>query len=114
MRSFGCRWRSGRRVEDGAVQGRPGDSKAGRYLGNWDVGGFEQRPNGLDLFGGEFGWAAALSTASPPGPLTARAILAHIERLEAIREIGLSAEAGLRVHQNRLLQIARETGSPRS
>lgn len=47
---------------------------------------------------------------SPPGPPTARAILAHIERLDAIREIGLSAEAGLRVHQNRLLQIAREAG----
>jgi hypothetical protein len=47
---------------------------------------------------------------SPPGPPTARAILAHIERLEAIREIGLSAEAGLRVHQNKLLQIAREAG----
>ena len=47
---------------------------------------------------------------SPPGPPTARAILAHIERLQAIRQIGLSPEAGLRVHQNRLLQIAREAG----
>ena len=47
---------------------------------------------------------------SPPGPPTARAILAHVERLGAIREIGLSAEAGLRAHQNRLLQIAREAG----
>jgi hypothetical protein len=47
---------------------------------------------------------------SPPGPPTARSILAHVERLQAIREIGLSPEAGLRVHQNRLLQIAREAG----
>ncbi len=47
---------------------------------------------------------------SPPGPPTARAILAHIERLQAIRQIGLSPETGLRVHQNRLLQIAREAG----
>ena len=55
---------SGGRVEDGAVQGRPGDSEAGGYLGNRDVGSFEQRPDGLDLFGGEFGGAAAFSTAS--------------------------------------------------
>ena len=54
----------GRGVEDGAVQSRPGDSKAGGYLGNRDAGGFEQRPDGFDLFGGEFGWAAAFSTAS--------------------------------------------------
>jgi hypothetical protein len=61
---FGKAGGSGRRVEDGAVESRPGDSKAGGYFGNWDVGRFEQRPDGLDLFGGEFGWAAALSTAS--------------------------------------------------
>jgi hypothetical protein len=42
-------------VKDGSVQGRPGDSKAGSYFGNRDVSSFEQRPNGLDLFGGEFG-----------------------------------------------------------
>src|SRR5437867_4409420 len=45
------RW-SGRRAEDDAIQGRPGDSKAGSYFGNWDVSGSEQRPDGLDLFGG--------------------------------------------------------------
>jgi hypothetical protein len=55
---------SGRRVKDGAVQGRPGDSKAGGYFGYRDVGSFEQCLDGLDLFGGEFGWAAAFSTAS--------------------------------------------------
>ena len=51
-------------VEDGAVQGRPGDSKAGGYFGNRDVSSFEQCSDCLDLFGGEFGWATALSTAS--------------------------------------------------
>jgi hypothetical protein len=63
-RSFGYRRRSCGRVEDGAVQGRPGDSKAGSYFGNRDVSSFEQCLDGLDLFGGEFGWAAAFSTAS--------------------------------------------------
>ena len=53
-----------RGVEDGAVQSRPGDSKAGGYLSNRDVGSFEQCPDGLDLFGGEFGGTAAFSTAS--------------------------------------------------
>ena len=43
---------SGRRVEDGAVQGRPGDSKAGGYFGNRDVSSFEQCSDCLDLFGG--------------------------------------------------------------
>jgi len=46
----------------------------------------------------------------PPGAPTARAILAHIERLRAIRELQISPEAGRRVHQNRLLQLAREAG----
>jgi TnpA family transposase len=46
----------------------------------------------------------------PPGPPTARAILAHVERLQVIRTLGLAPETGLRVHQNRLLQIAREAG----
>jgi Domain of unknown function (DUF4158) len=32
----------------------------------------------------------------------------HIERLRAIRELGLSPETSLRLHQNRLLQLARE------
>ena len=39
-----------------------------------------------------------------------RAVLSHIERLEAIRALGLSAEAGRELHQNRLLQLAREAG----
>ena len=46
----------------------------------------------------------------PPGAPTARAILAHIERLRAIRELQILPEAGRRVHQNRLLQLAREAG----
>jgi hypothetical protein len=50
-------------VED-AVQGGPGVSKAGGYFGNRDASGFDQHPDGLDLFGGEFGWAVAFSTAS--------------------------------------------------
>jgi hypothetical protein len=53
-----------RRVEDGAVQSRPGDSEAGGYLGNRDVGSFEQCSDGLDLFGRELDWAATFSTAS--------------------------------------------------
>jgi hypothetical protein len=44
----------------------------------------------------------------PPGAPTARAILAHSERLRAIRELRISPEAGRRVHQNRLPQLARE------
>jgi hypothetical protein len=46
----------------------------------------------------------------PPGAPTAKAILAHIERLKEIRNFGLSAEIGRKVHQNRLLQLAREGG----
>jgi hypothetical protein len=44
----------------------------------------------------------------PPGAPTARAILAHIDRLKAIRGLGISPETGYRLHQNRLLQVARE------
>ena len=40
--------RSDRRVEDGAVQSRPGDSKAGGYFSNRDVGSFEQCLDGLE------------------------------------------------------------------
>jgi TnpA family transposase len=36
--------------------------------------------------------------------------LAHIERLKAIRNLDLSAEISRKVHQNRLLQLAREGG----
>ena len=38
----------------------------------------------------------------------ARAILADIERLKAIRDIGISPETVHRLHQNRLLKVARE------
>ncbi len=46
----------------------------------------------------------------PPGAPTPRAVLGHIERLTAIRDLGLSLEAGQKLHQNRLLQLAREAG----
>jgi hypothetical protein len=36
--------------------------------------------------------------------------LAHIERLNMIRNLGLSAATSRKVHQNRLLQLAREGG----
>ena len=45
---------------------------------------------------------------TPPGAPSARGILAHIERLVAIRALGLPADIGKSVHQNRLLRIARE------
>jgi TnpA family transposase len=45
---------------------------------------------------------------TPPGAPSAKGILNHIERLEAIRGIGLSPDIGKVVHQNRLLRIARE------
>ena len=41
----------------------------------------------------------------PPGAPTARAILAHIERLQAICQLHIAPETGRRVHQNRLLQL---------
>lgn len=44
----------------------------------------------------------------PAGAPTAKAVLAHIERLRAIRDLGLSSETTHRLHQNRLLQLARE------
>ncbi len=44
----------------------------------------------------------------PPGAPTARSVLAHIERLRAIRALGLPSETSRRLHQNRLLQLARE------
>jgi TnpA family transposase len=46
----------------------------------------------------------------PPGAPTPRAVLGHIERLNAIRDLALSPEAGQNLHQNRLLQLAREAG----
>jgi len=44
----------------------------------------------------------------PAGAPTPKAVLAHIERLRAVREIGLTSDTIQRVHQNRLLQLARE------
>ncbi|PZS08516.1 MAG: Tn3 family transposase, partial [Chloroflexi bacterium] len=44
----------------------------------------------------------------PAGAPTAKAVNAHIERLDAVREIGLVPDTIHRVHQNRLLQLARE------
>jgi Domain of unknown function (DUF4158) len=43
----------------------------------------------------------------PPGA-SARNILSHIERLQEIRAIGIPAETSKKVHQNRLLRLARE------
>ncbi len=60
----------------------------------------EQRP------GTPYSTLAWLRT--PPGAPSARGILAHIERLRAIRALGLPADIGRSVHQNRLLRIARE------
>lgn len=44
----------------------------------------------------------------PPGAPGARNIMGHIARLEAVRALGLPAAIGHRVHQNRLLRLARE------
>lgn len=60
----------------------------------------EQRP------GTPYSTLAWLRT--PPGAPSARAILAHIERLKTIRAFGLPPDIGRSVHQNRLLRIARE------
>ncbi len=43
-----------------------------------------------------------------PGKPSARAALAHIERLGTIRDLGLPPDIGRNVRQNRLLRIARE------
>ena len=47
---------------------------------------------------------AAAASSAP----SARNILSHIERLLEIRAIGISFEYGRKVHQNRLLRLARE------
>jgi len=44
----------------------------------------------------------------PAGAPTPKAVLTHIERLRAVREIGLAPDTVQRVHRNRLLQLARE------
>jgi hypothetical protein len=48
--------------------------------------------------------------ATSSGVPSAKAILAHIERLKVIRNLDLSGEISRKVHQNRLLQLAREGG----
>jgi hypothetical protein len=48
-----------------------------------------------------------LAAAASSAP-SARNILSHIERLLEIRAIGISFEYGRKVHQNRLLRLARE------
>lgn len=45
-----------------------------------------------------------------PGEPSAKGVLAHIERLQAIRGLGLPPDIGHSVHQNRLLRLAREGG----
>ena len=44
----------------------------------------------------------------PPGPPTSQNILLHIERLQHIRNLELRSDLGQLIHQNRLLQLARE------
>ena len=46
----------------------------------------------------------------PPGAPTPRTVLGHIERLSAIRGLALSPDVSQKLHQNRLLQLAREAG----
>ncbi len=43
-----------------------------------------------------------------PGAPSAKAVLHHIARLKAIRALGLPADIGRTVHQNRLLRLVRE------
>jgi hypothetical protein len=45
---------------------------------------------------------------SPPGAPTTQNILLHIERLRHIRSLELRSDLGQLIHQNRLLQLARE------
>ena len=44
----------------------------------------------------------------PPGEAKARTMLTHLDRLHAIREVGLPADLDRRVHHSRLTQLARE------
>ena len=46
----------------------------------------------------------------PPGPPKSKHILAHLERLKAIRELSLPEGLEQAVHQNRMLKLAREGG----
>jgi hypothetical protein len=44
----------------------------------------------------------------PAGAPSARNLLAHLERLQALRQVDLPVEIGRTVHQNHLLRLARE------
>lgn len=44
----------------------------------------------------------------PAGAPSARNLLAHLERLQALRQVGLPDEIGRTIHQNHLLRLARE------
>lgn len=46
----------------------------------------------------------------PPGPPKPKHVLAHLERLKTLRELGLPDGLEHAVHQNRLLKLAREGG----
>ena len=58
--------------------------------------------------GSSLTWLAWLRQA--PAAPTARQMLEHLARLTAWQQLGLPAELARRVHQNRLLKIAREGG----
>jgi hypothetical protein len=45
---------------------------------------------------------------SPPGAPTTQNVLLHMERLRNIRSLELPLDLGQSIHQNRLLQLARE------
>src|SRR5260370_4571837 len=44
----------------------------------------------------------------PPGEAKARNVLTHLDRLQALRDVGLPADLERTVHQTRLTQLARE------
>ena len=46
----------------------------------------------------------------PPGPPKPKHVLAHLERLKTLRELGLPDGLEHAIHQNRLLKLAREGG----
>jgi hypothetical protein len=54
--------RSGGRI-NGSVKRGASQAKSGGYLGNGDICRFEQRADGLYLFGGELGRASSVPTA---------------------------------------------------
>jgi TnpA family transposase len=45
---------------------------------------------------------------TPPGAPSAKAIVSHITRLDAVRALGIPADLSRRIPQNRLLRLARE------